>query len=108
MKSKCNGQECPFYGKLVPVFDYEPVAPLDGAVVAADIVAGESQAVLPGIVLSRHGKGRVAYVAPALESVFLQTNLRELAEHAASALTAKLNTDKALFPLVRRPDGGDF
>src|SRR5580704_9801942 len=32
----------------------------------------------------------------------------ELAEHATNALTAKLATDKALFPLVSTPGGGDF
>ena len=32
----------------------------------------------------------------------------ELAEAAASGLTGRLEADKALFPLVRRPDGGDF
>ncbi len=90
-------------GKLVPVFDYEPVAVLDGAVVAADIVAGESQAVLPGIVFSRHGKGRVAYVAPALESVFLQTNLRELADVVAS-LVAWASPEPAPYA-VDAPDG---
>jgi hypothetical protein len=40
--------------------------------------------VLPGIVLSSHGKGRVAYLAPALESVFLQNNLHELSGVVAS------------------------
>ena len=32
----------------------------------------------------------------------------ELAEAAASRLTAKIATDKTLFPRVARPDGGDF
>ena len=89
--------------KLVPVFDYQPVAPLDGAEVAADIVAGESEAVLPGIVFSRYGKGRVAYLAPALESVFLQTNLRELADVIAS-LVARVSPEPAPFTLDA-PDG---
>jgi hypothetical protein len=89
--------------ELVPVFDYQPVAPLDGAEVAADIVAGESEAVLPGIVLSRHGKGRVAYVAPALESVFLQTNLGALADVIAG-LIARVAPEPAPFT-VDAPDG---
>ena len=90
-------------GKLLPVFDYQPVAPLDGAAVAADIVAGESQPVLPGIVLSRYGKGRVAYIAPALESLFLQTNLREPADVIAS-LVAWASPEPAPFA-VDAPDG---
>jgi hypothetical protein len=89
--------------KLVPVFDYQPVAPLDGAEVAADIVAGESQPVLPGIVLSRHGKGRVAYIAPALESVFLQTNLGTLAD-VITGLVARVSPEPAPFT-VDAPDG---
>lgn len=90
-------------GRLLPVFDYQPVAPLEGGEVAADLVAGESQAVLPGIVLSRHGQGRVAYVASALESVFLQTNLRELADAVAS-LVAWASPEPAPFT-VNAPDG---
>jgi hypothetical protein len=89
--------------KLVPVFDCQPVVPLDGAEVTADIVAGESQAVLPGIVLSCHGKGRVAYVAPALESVFLQTNLRSLADVIAG-LVARVSPEPPPFT-VDAPDG---
>lgn len=89
--------------KLVPVFDYQPVAVLDGAEVVADIVVGESEPVLPGIVLSRHGKGRVAYVAPALESVFLQTNLRALADVIAG-LVARVAPEPTPFT-VDAPDG---
>jgi hypothetical protein len=88
--------------KLVPVFDYQPVAVLDGGDVSTNIVAGESQPVLPGIVLSRHGKGRVAYVAPALESVFLQTNLREAADVIAD-IVAQVSPEPAPFT-VDAPD----
>lgn len=88
--------------KVVPVFDYQPVVPLDGGVVSADIMAGESQPVLPGIVQSRHGKGRVAYIAPALESVFLQTNLRDLADIIAN-LVAWTSPEPAPFA-VDAPD----
>ncbi|MBM3891744.1 MAG: hypothetical protein FJ388_21730 [Verrucomicrobia bacterium] len=66
--------------KLVPALDYMTVRPLEDAVVAADIVAGENRAVAPGVVLSHFGKGRVAYLAVALESLYLQTNLRAAAE----------------------------
>jgi len=89
--------------KLVPVFDYQPIAALDGGTVSADIVAGESEAVLPGIVLSRHGKGRVAYVAPALESLFAQTNLREAADVIAD-LIAQVAPEPVPFT-VDAPDG---
>lgn len=89
--------------ELVPVFDYQPVVALDGAEIFADIVAGEAEPVLPGVVLSRHGKGRVAYVAPAVESVFLQTNLPALADVIAD-LVARVSPEAAPFT-VEAPDG---
>jgi len=72
--------------EIVPLCDYQAVRPLDGATVAADIICGDGRAVLPGVVLSRHGKGRVAYVAAAMESLYLRTNLRELADAIQSLI----------------------
>jgi hypothetical protein len=73
-------------GKLIPLWCYQTVAPLGDAVVAADVVAGEDTILFPGIVLSRHGKGRVAYIAPALEGLYLQTNLPEMADVLRSVI----------------------
>ncbi|MBN2288008.1 MAG: hypothetical protein JXQ83_01650, partial [Candidatus Glassbacteria bacterium] len=68
-------------GGLVPLWYYEPVRVLEGGEVAADIVAGDGcRPVLPGLVLSRHGQGRVAYLSSALESLYAGSNIRELAD----------------------------
>jgi len=85
LRARAKGS-VPSYGlqdTMIPVWRYEPVAPLGDAVVAGDIVAGEDRAVLPGIVLSHCGKGRVAYLAPALESLYLQTHLPAIADTLA-------------------------
>ena len=42
-----------------------------------------------------------------LIAVVVDGRTPELAEAATAALTAKLRTDKTLFPIVRRPDGGN-
>ncbi|MHC4431958.1 MAG: hypothetical protein ACYTBS_08970, partial [Planctomycetota bacterium] len=62
--------------RLVPLWFYEPVEVLDGGSVAMDIVTGDGRrAFLPGVVLSRYGKGRVAYMASCLESLFYTDNM---------------------------------
>ena len=62
--------------RLVPLWFYEPVRVLEGGSVAMDIVTGDGRrAFLPGVVLSRYGEGRVAYVASCLESLFLTDNM---------------------------------
>lgn len=62
--------------RLVPLWFYEPVAVLEGGSVVMDIVTGDDRrAFLPGVVVSRYGKGRVAYLASCLESLFLTDNL---------------------------------
>ena len=43
-----------------------------------------------------------------LIAVVIDGQTPELAEAAAASLTARISTDKTLFPSVRRPDGGDF
>ncbi len=73
--------------RLVPLFFYEPVRPLSGAEVSADIVRGDGlQPMLPGVVTSRYGKGKVAYLASSLESLFVQDNTREIAEFIKSLI----------------------
>jgi hypothetical protein len=62
--------------RLVPLWFYEPVDVLEGGSVAMDIVTGDDRrAFLPGVVLSRYGKGRVAYMASCLESLFHTDNM---------------------------------
>jgi len=62
--------------RLVPLWFYEPVKVLEGGSVVMDIVTGDGRrAFLPGVVLSRYGKGRVAYVASCLESLFQTDNM---------------------------------
>jgi Hypothetical glycosyl hydrolase 6 len=65
--------------RLVPLWFYEPVKVLDGGSVAMDIVTGDGRrAFLPGVVLSRYGKGRIAYLASCLESLFQTDNINVL------------------------------
>ena len=62
--------------RLVPLWFYEPVEVLEGGSVAMDIVTGYGpRAFLPGVVLSRYGKGRVGYMASCLESLFQPDNM---------------------------------
>lgn len=67
--------------RLVPLWFYEPVSLLDGGQPVADIVTGDDHnPILPGIVVSEYGKGKVAYLASTLESLFLGSNIKELAD----------------------------
>ncbi len=76
---------------LTPLWHYLPVKVLDGGEVFKEIVMGEGlRPLLPGVVVSRYGKGRVVYCASALDSIFLQQNssavgglLRDLVKKAA-------------------------
>lgn len=57
--------------RLFPLWFYEPVEVLEGGEVIMDIVTGhDQQPVLPGVVLSRYGKGKVIYCTSALESLY--------------------------------------
>lgn len=98
--------------KLVPLWFYEPVEALEGGTVVMDIVTGDGRRpVLPGIVTSNYGKGRVVYSASSIESLFdgnreevLGNLIRDLALSvsatappyeidAPSAVIANLTTD---------------
>jgi hypothetical protein len=62
--------------RLVPLWFYEPVKVLEGGSVAMDIVTGDGRrAFLPGVVLARYGRGRFAYLASCLESLFQTDNM---------------------------------
>lgn len=60
---------------------FETVEVLSGGTVVADIVAGsDNQPIIPGLVISRYGKGKVAYISAALGAKYWQTNLRDLSD----------------------------
>jgi hypothetical protein len=56
---------------LYPLWFYEPVEVLEGGQVLMDIVTGpDKNPILPGVVMSNYGMGRVIYCASALESFY--------------------------------------
>jgi hypothetical protein len=70
-----------FKERLVPLWFYEPVSVLDGGKAIADIVTGDDRRpILPGIVVSQYGAGKVAYLCSSLESLYLGSNIKELAD----------------------------
>jgi Hypothetical glycosyl hydrolase 6 len=78
--------------QLVPLWYYEPVAVLDGGRVIMDIVTGDGRRqVLPGIVLSETGKGKVIYSCSSIESLYYSngnTVLRDLIESLISTVSS--------------------
>lgn len=57
--------------QLFPLWYYEPVEVLEGGEALMNIVTGyDRRPILPGVVLSTYGKGRVLYSASALESLY--------------------------------------
>ncbi len=79
--------------RLIPAWFIEPVEALEGGKVEMDIVTGDGRRpILPGVVTSTHGKGRVIYLASTLESLYSSTKqsilggfLRKLVEDTAAA-----------------------
>ena len=79
----------PSLQSLTPLWHYLPVKALDGGEVWKNIVTGDGlRAILPGVVVSTFGKGRVVYCASALESLYLQQNSSAVGEFLKS-LVAK-------------------
>lgn len=73
------GQE--WAGRLVPVWFFEPVEVLDGGTVIMDIVTGDGRRpILPGLVFSKYGKGRVVYLSSSIESLYLDSGFAVLGE----------------------------
>jgi hypothetical protein len=71
----------PALDTLTPLWSFLPVRALDGGEVWQDLVTGDGlRPILPGVVVSSHGRGRVVYCASALESLFLQQNSRAVAD----------------------------
>jgi len=57
--------------RLVPLWFYKPVRVMPGGTVLMDIVTGDGHnPILPGLVISNYGKGKVIYSASALESLY--------------------------------------
>jgi hypothetical protein len=57
--------------QLLPAWYYEPVQVENGGQVVMNIVTGDGERpVLPGVVLSQYGKGKVLYCASSIESLF--------------------------------------
>ncbi len=62
-------------GRLIPLWYFQPVEALEGGEPVMDIVTGDGRRpVLPGVVVSKHGKGRVVYSASSLEGLYLEEN----------------------------------
>lgn len=65
---------------LLPAAAYETVEVLPGGEVVADLVTGNGDTICPGVVVASYGKGKVAYLSPALDAMYRQTRFRQLAE----------------------------
>jgi hypothetical protein len=60
-----------WHDQLLPAWYYEPVQVENGGQVVMNIVTGDGERpVLPGVVLSQYGKGKVLYCASSIESLF--------------------------------------
>lgn len=74
-------------GNLAPLWYYCPVRTLEGGTVAAEIVMGcGERAILPAVVLSSNGRGKVAYLASSLESLYRGSNIRETADFVTALI----------------------
>lgn len=78
------GQEVikfPFSDGLIPTHIYETVEVLPGGEIIADLVSGSTnESVAPGLIISKYGKGKVAYIAPAMDAMYLQTGIKEFSD----------------------------
>lgn len=73
--------DSPLADDLMPTFLFQPVKAMPGGTVAADVVLGtDSEPISPGLVVAKHGKGKVAYISPALDAMYLQTHIRQFRE----------------------------
>ena len=71
----------PLADELIPAFVYEPVKALPGGTVAADLVIGtDMETIFPGLVVSRYGKGKVAYVPCNMGSIYIQSHIQQFTD----------------------------
>ncbi len=85
--------------ELYPLWFYEPVEVLEGGRVLMDIVTGpDKKPLLPGIVMSQYGKGRVIYCASALESLY-QAGGQDLTGELIQKIIETASPDSAPYQL---------
>ncbi len=71
----------PLSDGLIPTHVYETVDVLSGGTVIADQVFGSRNELnAPGLVVSKYGKGKVAYMSSAIGAMYLQTGIREFSD----------------------------
>lgn len=69
-ENNTNGEN-EWKNNLYPLWFYEPVEVLEGGIVLMDIVTGlNNKPILPGLIMSKYGRGQVIYCASALESLY--------------------------------------
>lgn len=79
--------DAPLAEGLMPTHVFEVVEPLPGGTVVADIVTGTGrQPLAPGLIVSRFGKGKVAYIPAALDAMYLQTHIPQFADILIDAI----------------------
>ncbi len=91
---------------VTPPWHFLPVRALEGGEVWRHIVTGDGlRPLLPGVIMSRYGKGRVVYCASALESLFLQQNSSAVGDFLRSLVAEAAPEPPALRAgSARRPD----
>jgi hypothetical protein len=78
----------PLADRLIPAAVYEPVQATAGGIVAADIVMGtDASPLFPGLIVSQHGKGKVAYIPAAVDAMYRQTRIRQFAQFLRDVIT---------------------
>ena len=122
------GQEIiksPLSDNLIPMHVFETVDALPEAKVIAGIVPGnKNESVGPGSIISQHGKGKVAFIAPAMGAMYMQTGIKEYSDfikdvveyvspeakpyeieapHSTLITNMTVNGDKRIFHLVNWP-----
>jgi hypothetical protein len=71
----------PLSDGLIPTHVYETVDALPGGTVIADQVFGSRNELnAPGLVVSKYGKGKVAYISSAMGAMYLQTGIKEFSD----------------------------
>ncbi|HVU23187.1 MAG TPA: alpha-amylase family protein [Opitutus sp.] len=76
-------------GALVPLWYFEPVETLPGATAEWDVVTGDGRRpILPGVVLSAYGRGKVVYLASSLESLYESTRQTDLGKFLRALVQA--------------------
>jgi len=87
-RNDAGGRLTQWRDRLVPVWYYEPVEVLEGGTVIMDMITGDDRRpVMPGVVLSQLGKGKVLYSASSLESLYGSNGNPELGNLISDFIT---------------------